>query len=132
MKLLKINAFICLAIALISCQGNTDRIYKLDNKSAYNLRLKAKVNAEQSYQIDTIIPAGLRNVMAIFSEVGGVKEADQNPGAIFSEWQLTTVDGKPCKKDVNGNTWNKSVIERSSMPSNQEHLYLFEITDTDF
>lgn len=132
MKLLKINTFICLAIALISCEGNTDRIYKLDNKSAYNLRLRAKVSAQESYQIDTIIPAGLRNVMAIFAQRGGVKEADQNPGAIFSEWQLTTVDGKPCKKDVNGNTWNKSVIERSSMPSNQEHLYLFEITDSDF
>jgi len=118
--------------ALIYCQGNTDRIYKLDNKSAYNLRLRAKVNSEQSYQIDTIIPAGLRNVMAIFSEVGGTQDADENPGALFSEWQLTTVDGKSCKKDVNGNTWNKSVIERSSMPSNQEHLYLFEITDSDF
>lgn len=132
MKLFKIIAFIYLVIALISCEGNTDRIYKLDNKSAYDLRLRAKVSAEQSYQIDTIIPAGLRNVMAIFAQRGGVKQADQNPGAIFSEWQLTTVDGKPCKKDVNGNTWNKSVIERSSMPSNQEHLYLFEITDIDF
>jgi|1048.fasta_scaffold03082_4 hypothetical protein len=122
-----------ISFAIISCQGNTDRIYKLDNKSAYNLRLKAKVNAEQSYQIDTTIPAGLRNVMAIFSEPGGETQADENPGAIFSEFELKTTTGKTFNKDINSSqTWQKSVIERSSMPSNQEHLYLLEITDSDF
>ncbi len=118
---------------MFSCQGNTDRIYKLDNKSAYNLHLKAKVNSTESYQIDTIIPAGLRNVMAIFSERGGVSEADENPGAIFSEFELKTTTGKTFNKNINGaQTWKKSVIERSSIPSNQEHLYLLEITDSDF
>lgn len=121
------------SLAILSCKGNTDRIYKLDNKSAYNLHLKAKVNSVESYQIDTIIPAGQRNVMAIFSQTGGVKQSDENPGVIFSEFELKTTTGKPYNKDINGNTtWNKTVIERSSMPSNQEHLYLLEITDTDF
>jgi hypothetical protein len=122
-----------ISLALISCEGNTDRIYKLDNKSAYNLHLKAKVSSTETYQIDTIIPAGLRNVMAIFSQRGGVSQADENPGAIFSEFELKTTTGKIFNKDINGDrTWQKSVIERSKMPSNQEHLYLLEITDSDF
>ena len=128
--------FILIAIAslaLVACEGNTDRFWMLKNASQQILVVSTQFVGifEQSVQ-DTVQP-GKTLQLATTNQMGGVLSADENPGEQFLFWEIKTLAGDTCTKNrLLTENWTRTVTSVSKMPSNQRHEYTFEVVDTDF
>ena len=121
------------SLALVACEGNTDRFWKLKNASQQSLVVSTQFVGifEQSVQ-DTVQP-GEQIQLATTNQMGGVLSPDENPGGPFLFWEIKTLSGDTCTKNrLLTENWTRTVTSVSKMPSNQRHEYIFEVVDSDF
>ncbi len=131
MKNLILIAFV--SLALVACEGNTDRFWILKNASQQSLVVSTQFVGifEQSVQ-DTVQP-GKQIQLATASQMGGVLNPDENPGVPFQFWEIKTMAGDTCTKNRHmAENWTRTVTSVSKIPSNQRHEYTFEVVDSDF
>jgi hypothetical protein len=121
------------SLALVACEGNTDRFWFFANKSSQPISVNT-MHAGKFFQIvkDTVQP-GEQIQLASTNQMGGVVAADEDPGISFITWQIETLQGDTCTKNRHdAANWSPSVTSLSKIPSNQRHEYRFTVGDADF
>jgi hypothetical protein len=121
------------SLALVACEGNTDRFWFFKNASQQPIAVSTQFVGmfEQAVQ-DTVQP-GEQIQLATTNQRGGVLSPDDDPGQAFFYWEVKTLTGDTCTKELhNAENWTRSVTSLSNMPSNQRHEYIFEVVDADF
>lgn len=126
--------FIVIAsLALVACEGNTDRFWFFKNASQQPIAVSTQFVGifEQAVQ-DTVQP-GEQIQLATTNQMGGVLSPDEDPGQQFLYWEIKTLKGDTCTKELHkAENWTRSVTSVSKVPSNQRHEYIFEVVDADF
>jgi len=121
------------SLALVACEGNTDRFWLFKNASQQPIAVSTQFVGifEQAIQ-DTVQP-GEQIQLATTNQMGGVLSPDEDPGQQFLFWDIKTLTGDTCTKELHkAENWTRSVTSVSTVPSNQRHEYIFEVLDTDF
>jgi len=121
------------SLALVACEGNTDRFWLFKNASQQPIAVSTQFVGifEQAIQ-DTVQP-GEQIQLATTNQMGGVLSPDEDPGQQFLFWEIKTLTGDTCTKELHkAENWTRSVTSVSTVPSNQRHEYIFEVLDTDF
>jgi hypothetical protein len=121
------------SLALVACEGNTDRFWFFTNKSSQPISVNT-LHAGKFFQVvqDTVQP-GEQIQLAQTNQMGGVVSADEDPGISFVAWQIETLQGDTCTKNHHdAANWSPSVTSVSKIPSNQRHEYHFSVSDSDF
>ena len=121
------------SLALVACEGNTDRFWFFKNASQQPIAVSTQFVGifEQAVQ-DTVQP-GQQIQLATTNQMGGVLSPDEDPGQQFLYWEIKTLKGDTCTKNrLMAENWARSVTSVSKLPSNQRHEYIFEVVDTDF
>lgn len=121
------------SLALVACEGNTDRFWLFKNASQQPIAVSTQFVGifEQAIQ-DTVQP-GEQIQLATTNQLGGVLSPDEDPGQQFLFWEIKTLTGDTCTKELHkAENWTRSVTSVSTVPSNQRHEYIFEVLDTDF
>jgi len=121
------------SLALVACEGNTDRFWLFKNASQQPIAVSTQFVGifEQAIQ-DTVQP-GEQIQLATTNQLGGVLSPDEDPGQQFLFWDIKTLTGDTCTKELHkAENWTRSVTSVSTVPSNQRHEYIFEVLDTDF
>ena len=121
------------SLALVACEGNTDRFWLFKNASQQPIAVSTMhAGAFVIWTQDTVQPGQIIQ-LATTNQMGGVRKPDENPGMPFQFWEIKNLKGDTCTKNrLMSENWTRTVTSVSKMPSNQRHEYIFEVVDTDF
>jgi len=118
-------------ITLVSCEGNTDREWSIDNQSSTAIHFKAKLNGITDTTMGTV-EKGEARILIIASE--DKANADpQIPWDVFSYIFITNENGDTMLKEWQENTnWDIYIEETQQRPSKQLQTYVLIVKDNDF
>jgi len=121
---------ISLAIALSSCEGNTDRTRQLRNNTSGLIQVVANGMYLSGYNAP--ISTGQTGHLFVSSQRGGSSYVE-NPSVGITEMIITNASGDTCIKDFTlQNNWEISLEETHKFPSNWQHEYTFSVNENDF
>lgn len=114
---------------MISCEGQTNRTWKVHNLSSYDVNIEYK---EVFGEIeDTILASGEKMQIGYIELLGGQSEAGEPEEYIDSLLIFNLTD--TCKKDFKlAENWIIVSDHFSRIPSTFTHEFTFEIEDKDF
>ena len=122
---------IFLAILFSSCEGNTDRFWKISNESSGQIHVESISNFDNTEFKDSISSGALKTI-SMNSQLGG-NSNPQLPTQAISSLIVINDAGDTLKKDYTLEENWESIIENTrKVPSNYEHEYILEVTDEDF
>jgi len=131
MKNLILIAFV--SLALVACEGNTDRFWILKNASQQPIAVSTMHAGPFIIWTQDTVQPGQKIQLATTSQMGGVLNPDENPGVPFQFWEIKTMAGDTCTKNRHmAENWTRTVTSVSKIPSSQRHEYIFEVVDSDF
>jgi len=120
-----------LAIVFVSCEGNTDWTWYIENDSSGTIEVHSVINLND---IDSIqfIPSGVQREIATMNMRGG-RENPGSPSASMVSLVILNEEGDTILKDpkIDGN-WFSNSIQRKKIPSQWEHDFHFQVFDVDF
>lgn len=130
MRFIKILAFAALTTALISCEGNTDRVRLLANNSSSDLTIVA---ATYWYpDIELTVAEGETKEFFTSSQRGG-SDYVIHPNSDIDSLLITNTAGDTCRINyADSLQWEITVTERSRVPADWLHEYTLIVTDEDF
>lgn len=126
--------FIPLVIASIvllsSCEGGTDRFYRIQNDSSGPLEVKVYRTGADDQQY-SVASASVEEVIYA-TQLGGSDYVDI-PIAGLDSLVITNADGLVSTKSVDSkDDWKIEVKEERRIPSHYVHKYTLTITNSDF
>jgi hypothetical protein len=129
-KLFKI-ALPLLILLLVSCKGNTDREWGVDNASSTTIQVRAVL----VLGTDTIyesIEKGEARIITITNE-SWANSDPQQAYDVFSAFLVTNANGDMLKKDFADNdNWEIYIEQTKHRPDHFEQTYVMVVKDEDF
>ena len=119
-----------LALALVACEGNTDRVRLVDNQSSTVLTVEAK--AEWNEDIDLMIQPCEAQELFMMSQLGG-SDYVVHPYSNMDTLIIMNAAGDTCMINfADSLSWEYHIEERSRIPADWLHEYTVVVTDEDF
>lgn len=130
MRFSKILILAALAVALVSCEGNTDRVRLVANNSSSQLSVVAST---QWYpDIGLSVNEGETEAFFTSSQLGG-SDYVIHPYSEIDTLIITNEAGDTCTINYSDSLqWDVVVTERSRVPADWLHEYTLVVTDEDF
>lgn len=121
------------ALALVSCEGNTRLEWNLQNHASSDVYVVHKAWDYSSIPPDTLfVPAGETLQLGINDVLGG-NATPWAPVSFIDTLFITTDSGALCTKDwTETDEWGIVSQEERRIPSNWSHTYFFRVEDSDF
>ena len=129
-------ALVTVALALVSCEGNTRIEWNLQNNASSDVYVVHKAWDYSSIPPDTpdtlFVPAGETLQLGINDVLGG-NATPWAPVSFIDTLFITTASGALCTKDwTETDEWGIVSQEERRIPSNWSHIYFFRVEDSDF
>lgn len=121
---------IVLAITLVSCEGNTDRVRLVSNLSSTEIAVQAV--ADWHPEIGLTVAPGATEEIFMSSQLGG-SDYVIHPYDQIDTLIIINSLGDTCQIDYSDSTqWEIHVEERSKIPADWLHEYTIVVMDEDF
>ena len=130
MKFIKNLLLLMIFTLLISCEGNTDYSFNVQNDSNQSIIVKSVIWFEDT--VTNNINSGETLEIAFTSKLGGSEDEGEISGHIqYLDIKSTT--GEKCKKELRlHSNWNVETDHLGRVPANYKHTYTIAINNTDF
>ncbi len=116
---------------MASCEGNTDRTWKMQNRATSTVTVTA-TDLFLGSEIAVEIAPGSVATLTTHSQRGGSDHV-QTPTETFSAFAVINAAGDASTKDYAPvSNWQNDVERVSRVPSGYEHEYIFTVQDSDF
>lgn len=125
----KLIVILCFAF-LVSCKGETYKIWSLNNNTTTTIQSKHIDEATQEEVTYTLAPS--ETVLLKKVTLKGSDYETGNPGSVFSKWIITNAAGDTCLKNYQV-TENWNIRENSNTPPKKTYFsYDFNVSTIDF
>ena len=136
MTILKKLTFLLLSPAimlLVSCEGNTTRVWKIQNNTDKVLKVKPGFHINDLSNTDTIfILEGKLETIGMYDVPGGDAEPGSPTGQI-GDLFITNESNDSLVKDIMvDSNWTTRSMERGKVPSEYLHEFILELSENDF
>ena len=119
-----------LALALVSCEGNTDRVRLVYNQSSTAVTVEA--DADWNTGIEITVQPGEVQELFMMSQLGG-SDYIVHPYSNMDTLIIMNAAGDTCTINyADSLSWEYHVEERSRFPADWLHEYTVVVTDGDF
>lgn len=117
-------------IFLASCQGNTDREWRVSNESSDTVHVQASLVFIADTIYDTVVPGDI-NIITITNEEKG-NSLPQQAYDVFSYFMISSDEGDPIRKNfLDNDNWDIYIDQTKSNPQHFEQTYTMIVTDKD-
>ena len=120
-----------LILFLVSCKGNTDREWSVENASSTTIQVRA-VLVSSTDTIHESIEKGESRLITITHE-SWANSDPQQAYEVFSAFLVTNANGDMLKKDFTDNhSWEIYIEQTKHRPDHFEQTYVMVVKDEDF
>ena len=117
-------------ILLASCQGNTDREWRVSNESSDTIHVQASLVFIADTIYDTVVPGDI-NIITITNEEKG-NSLPQQAYDVFSFFMISGDEGDTIRKNfLDNDNWDIYIEQTKSNPQHFEQTYTMIVTDSD-